>query len=138
MKLEYSNKLVKMASGLVLTKAPKRIELHIKRRDQSTFMLVCIAGLTTDQPPTNVARNKQHTESPAVIIKASKAQGPFHSLEQTQGATNAIVAALERDGFIMQETKLLWEIAAQKICNVSKNLNHQASGDYSFDPNDVY
>lgn len=124
-------------SSSVLTQNNKRIELHIKRRDKSTFMLVCISG-QHDQASSITDRSHQSDNSKNVEIKASKIQGPFHSHEQAQGSANAIINALNRDGFLLENTYPLWEMFAQSLCNKSKQLNLKTSGDYAFDPKDVY
>ena len=124
-------------SSSVLTQNNKRIELHIKRRDKSTFMLVCISG-QHDQASPITERSHQSDNAKNVEIKASKLQGPFHSLEQAQGSANAIINALNRDGFLLENAYTLWEMYAQSLCNKSKQLNLKTSGDYAFDPKDVY
>jgi len=103
----------------VLEKDQYRVELHIKRRDEQTYLLVCIAG------PSGASPEKQ------------KAQGPFHSCDQAIGCANAIAQALISDGFKANSEVPLWELKAQAITNDCRDTLSKNAGDFSFDPKDV-
>ena len=107
------------ARVLLRDESPSRTELHIKCRDDSTFMLVCLAGID-NKPPTRI-----------------KAQGPFHSLRQVQGARNAIMSALKKEGFLPVSSVPYWEINAQLIANTCRQTLNQNIGDFEFYPKDV-
>ena len=100
-------------------------------------MLVCISGQHDQLSPITGVEHQSYNAKSAEI-KASKLQGPFHSLEQAQGSANAIINALKRDSFLLENVYPLWEMHAQSLCNKSKQLNLKTTGDYAFDPKDVY
>lgn len=109
-----------IATVLLRPLPPYRAELHIKRRCNNTFMLVCISGCE-GTPPSKL-----------------KAQGPYHSLLQTCGARNAIVNALFQEGYSKSNEHPCWELHAQAFANNSREAVSANIGDYGFDPKDVF
>lgn len=123
MRLSYGDKNepeARIAAVLIRERYPGHTELHIKRRDNNTYLLVCLAGSKGAHP-----------------VKL-KAQGPFHSAEQAQAARNAIMYALKREGYRSTEDLPCWELHAQAFANNSRETLRQNQGDYSFDPKDVF
>lgn len=107
------------AQVLLRDESPSRTELHIKQRDHSTFMLVCLAGNSNSYP------------------ERLKAQGPFHSELQAQGARTAIMFALQREGYVPTTVLPCWELHAQAFANNSRETLSRNQGDYDFDPKDA-
>ena len=99
--------------------SPSRTELHIKQRDNNTFMLVCLAGSKHSNP------------------SKLRAQGPFHSAQQAQGARNAIMCALQKEGYTPASDLPCWELHAQAFANNCRETLALNKGDYDFDPKDV-
>lgn len=120
MKLSYGeNPNPENVNAAILEKDQYRVELHIKRRDAHTFLLVCVAG------PSGASPKKQ------------KAQGPFHSYDQVSGCSNAISQALISDGFKVIPAVPVWQLKAQAITNDCRDTLNKNAGDFSFDPKDV-
>ena len=103
----------------VLEKDQYRVELHIKRRDEQTYLLICLAG------PSRATPQKQ------------RAQGPFHSFEQVAGSRNAIIQVLLGDEFKLISAIPVWQLHAQAFANNCRDTLDKNAGDFSFDPKDV-
>jgi hypothetical protein len=120
MKLNYGYAEDIKALSYVLRRKAQRIEFHILARDVSTYILISYSG------SDNALPSKQ------------KVQGPFHSKDQAQSAVSAIANALKVDDYETSEEHTIWAIQAQHAARSLRLETSSASGDYSFDPQDVY
>ena len=120
MKLSYGeNANPESLIAAILEKDQYRAELHIKRRDEHTYLLVCVAGASGASP------------------EKQKVQGPFHSYDQASGSANAIAQALINCGFKLILAVPVWQLKAQAIANDCRDAINKNAGEYAFDPKDV-
>lgn len=120
MQIYYDESIPANDQPLVMTRGDhERVEMHLRLDEQQHYTLFAYAG--DHQRP---ARTQQ--------------QGPYHSLEQANGARRAIAAALRTQGYRLADSHPVWCLEAQRGINELREAHQQFAVNYKFDPNDVY
>lgn len=119
MKLHYPKK--PNQDGLILeNKSHWRIEMVIKANEDDSFSLVAQSGLR-DKP-----------------AELNKLQGPYQTLDQALAARGAIAQQLESKGVQQIDAQPIWSLQAQAVIKRLRQERGDNTGNYSFDPSDVF
>ena len=120
MKLRYP-KLANAAPVIMENTRGWRIEMVIKANEDESHSLIAQSGLT----------NK-----PAEL---SKLQGPYQTQDQAIAARAAIAEQLINKGFqLLDKVEPMWSLQAQGAIKRLRQQRQDNTGNYSFDPNDVF
>jgi hypothetical protein len=120
MKLRYP-KLASAAPVIMENSRGWRIEMVIKANEDESHSLIAQSGLT----------NK-----PAEL---SKLQGPYQTQDQAVAARAAIADQLINKGFqFLDKVEPMWSLQAQGAIKRLRQQRQDNTGNYSFDPNDVF
>lgn len=121
MRLNYSDReQFAKVNSVSLLKAGHRIEFHLKSRNEHTWCLVCLSGEDDSFPQKN------------------KIQGPYHDREQAAGAMTAIISSLSGKGYKPNTEGAIWKMQAQALIRSLRTEVEGSTGDFEFDPDDVF
>jgi len=116
MRLNYASLPAHGTSLVLVAACGKRIELFVKPMEGGLFTLVALGGISNELP------------------HKVKSQGPYHRLQQAQGAANAIINALTSRGYCVSEQLNQWSIAAQREIRKIRKKRNDNLPNYTFEP----
>jgi hypothetical protein len=121
MQIIYDESIPANDQPLVMTRGDhERVEMHLRQDEQRHYTLFAFAG-----DHRRPARTQQ--------------QGPYHCLDQANGARRAIAAALRTQGYrVSDDVHPVWCLEAQRCINALRDAHEQFPVSYKFDPKDVY
>lgn len=121
MRLQYDKTPMDSRQPLVLTGVGgQRIEIHIKKNHSDSFTLISFAGDSGCSP------NKE------------RLLGGYQHRDQAVAAARAIVASLPAGVFRRSADEPRWSLEAQRIIRQMRLEQADNTGNYRFDPKDVY
>ncbi len=97
-----------------------RIEMVIKANEDESFSMVAQSGLK-DKP-----------------AELNKLQGPYQTLDQALAARGAIAQQWVSKGFERVDVSPIWSLQAQAVIKRLRQERGDNTGNYSFDPSDVF
>ena len=119
MKLHYFHGRGPLKS-LVLGRAQRRVELHIKAVGDEIWALVALSGKEHGQPDRQ------------------RCQGPYHSSRQAEAALRGIAGALLGQSYdACPQAHAVWSVAAQRLARTIRTERDAHTGNYLFDPEQI-
>ncbi len=120
MQIHYDESIPANDQPLVMTRGDhERVEMHLRLDEQHHYTLFAFAG--NHQRPARIQQ-----------------QGPYHCLEQANGARRAIASALRVQGYQLGDAYPVWCLEAQRGIKALREAHQQLPVSYKFDPKDVY
>ena len=119
--LQYNADIAHTRKPIFMVLGQHRIEMYVKTISQEYWHLVLFSG---------------QNDSP--LPKKETSKGPFQCADEAVGVRSAIVQCLMGRGYNVEQVSALWEMEAQRVLNENKAIREDNSGDYSFNPKDVF
>ncbi len=118
MKLHYGDQSVSGRRCVLQRESDgRRVEISLHdHQDAETLSLIALSGNAESQP------------------EKQRCMGPFHSLQQAQGAMNALANALIRDDFERIESDSIWQMVAARLARDIRECRARHATDTRFVP----